>query len=320
MEGLSVLTIGDSTIDKFLCVDAQSASLIVNKRTKEKELCFNYGEKIPIEKIMDDFGGSALNTAIGFKRAGFKTYISTIVGDDDKGKEILTLLNKKGVSLNGSAVKGRTNQSFVIPFDNERTILSYHEKRDYSLLRLVKTDWIYFASAAMGSQVLIDQLIKASESGTGVVFNPGSWELERFDLFQKLLSFVEYFIVNKDEAEIITGKNSIAEQFRVISEMGAANIAITDGKNGAYIYSESETFHMNIFASEVIDPTGAGDAFSCGFVSGIMRKKDLAEATRWGMVNSSSVVSKFGATDGLLSSEQIEQILSKTNSLKKSKI
>jgi sugar/nucleoside kinase (ribokinase family) len=319
MSELSILTIGDSTIDKIFSVDRQNAALIVNKRNLEKEICFNYGEKIPITDIKTEFGGSALNTAVGFGRLGIKTHISTIVGNDEEGKEILKFLNNNKIQLGGSAVAGNTNQAFIVLYDGERTIFSFHEKRDYKSLRIPQTQWIYFASAAKGSDILVDKMIDRAKEGTKVIFNPGSYELERFDLFKPMLKHLEFLILNKDEADFILGRSNMKLQLKKLHEMGVKNIVITAGKNGAYISGEKQ-FHMDIFASEVVDPTGAGDAFSCGFAGAIMNQKSLVSAAKWGMINSSSVISTFGATKGLLSARQIEQILIKTYSLTENKI
>lgn len=320
MSELSILTIGDSTIDKIFSVDRQDAALIVNKRNLEKEICFNYGEKIPITGIKTEFGGSALNTAIGFSRLGIKTHISTIVGNDEEGKEILSFLNAKKVLLSGSAVSGNTNQAFIVLYDDERTIFSFHEKRDYTKLRVPETQWIYFASAAKGSQILVDQVTARAQAGTKVVFNPGSWELEKFDLFKPMLKHLEFFVINKDEADLIVGRTNIRSQIKKIQDMGAKNIVITAGKNGAYIAANDKQFHMDIFASEVVDPTGAGDAFASGFIGAIIHSKSVTSAAKWGMINSSSVISTVGATGGLLSDHQIEQILIKTCSFSENKI
>ncbi len=320
MEEKSILTIGDSTIDQIICIDKENAALSVNKRTREKEICFNYGEKIPVSETNRDFGGSALNVAIGFARQNIKTYIATIVGNDEEGKEVLDFLHKNKVLLNGSAVNGKTNQAFIILYDSERTILSHHEQRNYNKIKIPKTDWIYFASAAKGAEILIDKLIASAKSGARIVFNPGSWELEKFPLFAPLVKWCEIFIINRDEADLIFGPKEISSQLKEMKALGAKINIITCGSSGAYISQDDHRFHMNIFAGTAVDPTGAGDSFSSGFVGGIIYNKNAVSAAKWGMINSSSVISKVGATDGLLSNNQMERALLSASSLRETKI
>jgi len=53
------------------------------------------------------------------------------------------------------------------------------------------------------------------------------------------------------------------------------------------------------------------DAYGSGFLSAIIKKKTIAEAMKWGSINASSVISKIGSQDGLLTKKQMESILSK---------
>jgi sugar/nucleoside kinase (ribokinase family) len=321
MEKTSILCFGDSTIDRILEIDHQEASLICNRRSKEKELCFNYGEKIPIKKIDRSFGGSALNTAVGFDKLGLQTHISTVFGNDSDGKELIGFLNDLNIDLRGSLVVGDTNQSSIIIYEGERTILSYHEKRDYSQVNPPKTDWVYFASAAKGSEAMVKKILQFKNSGTKIAFNPGSWQLKRFDQFLEIAQNCEIFILNKAEADLVLSPdNNIGKQIEKALGMGAKIVMITDAANGAYIGTREETFHMNILATSVIDPTGAGDAFSCAFVGAIINGETPQQAAKWGMINSASAIETIGATSGLLSENQIQDRLAKQNILKSNPI
>ena len=55
----------------------------------------------------------------------------------------------------------------------------------------------------------------------------------------------------------------------------------------------------------MVETTGAGDAFSSGFLAGYFYHEDLKMALDWALKNSASVVSKMGAIEGLLTREQI---------------
>ena len=65
------------------------------------------------------------------------------------------------------------------------------------------------------------------------------------------------------------------------------------------------------FPAKVISTLGAGDAFSSTFFAALNRRtSDIGRALMYGSVNSASVVSKFGASDGFLTFEEIENKLS----------
>ena len=87
-------------------------------------------------------------------------------------------------------------------------------------------------------------------------------------------------------------------------------VVITDGGNGAYAYEGKSFYYCPTFPSDVISTLGAGDAFASTFCATLLKKGiNIGEALMYASVNSSAVVSKFGATEGLLTFEEIEDRL-----------
>jgi sugar/nucleoside kinase (ribokinase family) len=309
MANLSMLTIGDSTVDNFFEVDSDQASVLCNTRSQEKELCFKYGEKVPIKKIRRGFGGSALNTSVGFSRLGIKTAISTIVGEDNEGELIIDFLKKQGLETDFVKQSEETNMSVVLIYNNERTVLSYHRPREYNHLEIPAADNIYFASAGKGAESIIPKLLGRISAGSKLYFNPGSWELLKFENFAPLVKYCQALILNKDEADLCLGEVSTGKQLKAIRRLGAEIAVITAGAEGAYIDNGQGIYHMGIASGQLTDPTGAGDSFSVGLVGGLILGKSLEESCKWGMVNSASVLEKIGANQGLLSHSQLEKEL-----------
>lgn len=300
MQNITIATIGDSTLDSFLEIEEQDASLLCNIRRQDCEIAFKYGEKIPVKSIRKSYGGSALNTAIGFSRLSLDTSIYTILGDDEFGREGAKFLNQNNVGIADVVFQGDTNQASIIVYKGERTIFSYHAPRDYSSFNIKKTQWIYFASATEGSNHLTEQILKNVKSGTKLVFNPGSWQLKKFDEFSDIVKNCEIIILNRSEADfIISEQDNVSRQLDEISKLGPKITVITDGENGAYIKTDTEKMHMSTLATKVVDPTGAGDAFAVGFVAGLVFGKSIEESMKWGMVNSASVIEHFGANSDL---------------------
>jgi len=135
-------------------------------------------------------------------------------------------------------------------------------------------------------------------------------------------------VMNKEEASMTTGihvrPDTKTEKFsqdvihRDIKQMLEALkikdyqvVVITDGSKGAYAYEGKNFYYCPTFPSEVISTLGAGDAFASTFCAALYRNdKNIGKALMYGSVNSASVVSKFGATEGLLTFEEIEEKLS----------
>ena len=68
-------------------------------------------------------------------------------------------------------------------------------------------------------------------------------------------------------------------------------------------------YHAPIRNVPVIERTGAGDAYSTGFLAGLLFGKDVTEAMRWGSANATSVIGKIGAQPGLLTKKQMHDVL-----------
>jgi ribokinase len=145
-----------------------------------------------------------------------------------------------------------------------------------------------------------------------------------------VLEKADYLFVNKEEAEEIlygeelslkANEDQIKKLLYGLRGLGAKNIVITDGDNGSYVESEkNETYHLGIIKVEVAEKTGAGDAYSAGFLAAIIHGLEIPEAMKWGTINSASVIGKIGAEEGLLTKQELEEKLITNESLKAEKI
>lgn len=90
-------------------------------------------------------------------------------------------------------------------------------------------------------------------------------------------------------------------------------IVITDGGKGAYAYNGENYFYCPVYDGPVVSTLGAGDAFASTLCASLKRTHhDLGKSLMYASVNSAGVVSEFGATQGLLTFEQIEEKLKQT--------
>ena len=84
-------------------------------------------------------------------------------------------------------------------------------------------------------------------------------------------------------------------------------VVITDGGRGAYAYDGKNFYYCPVFDGPVVSTLGAGDAFASTFCASLKRTEgDIGKSLMYASVNSSGVVSQFGATQGLLTFEEIE--------------
>lgn len=319
-----IISIGDTTLDMFLEIDEATAVCNIDKEACV--LCINYADKVPVTKVTKvPAVGNAANNAVGSSRLGLKAALYTILGDDSTGQEAFEKLKSEGVAtdyIQFDKDKG-TNYSAVINFKGERTILVFHEHREYSLPKLDKSRWIYFSSLAAGHEKLhaqIPVLVKETKAKLG--FNPGTFQLkEGIEKLRPILTATEVLLVNREEAQRLVGKSKdIKKLLTALKKEGPEIVVISDGPKGSYAFDGNTTYFQDIFDAPLVERTGSGDSFSTGFIGALVYGLSISEAMRWGTVNAAFVIQHIGAQKGLLTKEKLEEVLSQNPKFQPKKI
>jgi len=319
MEIYDVLTVGDASLDAFLGINENNEKARVNPETKE--LCFKHGEKISVEHTYFSVGGNAANVAVGLSRLGLKATIAAEIGDDEFALKINNTLAKEHVdrSFLRTAHGQESSFSVAINFKGDRTLFSEHLNRPHEFTYgHAKIKWMYLTSLGMEWENAYEKAITyVEEDKAQLAFNPGTLQLrEKSPIVEKAISIASVLIVNKEEAQkIITeyaGKQNppedIKEILTIVMDLGPKIVVITDGKNGSYaLDSEKNFYHEGILDSKPVERTGAGDAYSSGFLSAIVYNLTIPVAMQWGSENATGVVGKIGAQAGLLTKKEIEE-------------
>ena len=201
----NIITIGDSTLDTFLIIDDATVQCDLSK--EHCRLCLNYADKVPITHATQSIGGDAANVAVGCKKLGLKTAVVSELGDDVNGKVIKDGLKKAGVDISMvKTLKGKeTRYSVVLNYKAERTILSYHVERDYSLPTLPATDWVYYTSLGANFEKLQDNLVKylSKHPKTKLASTRLILKSKMAKQNQTNLPKTDILFLNKEEAEAI---------------------------------------------------------------------------------------------------------------------
>ena len=321
---LDLITFGHTTTDVFLKVSDAVVKCDVNHQNCQ--LCFDYAEKIPVDSFNREIGGNAPNTGIGASRLGLNVSIVSSIGNDSNGEFVLNKLKNEGIKFLENITKDSfgTDYSTIINFKGERTILAFHEKRSYIFpSNLTPAKWGYLSS--MGEDFLEFNnkfLSWAKENGVKIAFNPGMYELKAgIGQIKNVLENANLIIVNKEEAESLLFRGSIKVEENIkellieLRKLGSKAVIITNGREGAYSYNNKEFLYMKTFPGNRIEMTGAGDSFSSGVLSALISGNNIGESLRWGAANSSSVIQKIGAIEGLLPKEQMKKTLQNNKSI-----
>lgn len=305
-----LLAVGDATIDTFLFIEDAQVTCTLHKDSCQ--LCVNYADKLPVQKIERMVAGNAANNAVGSSRLGLKSSFVCQLGNDGSGEWIYQKLQKECVNTSLISIdkKLETNASTVLSFQGERTIFVYHAPRKYSLpKKMPSTKFVYYTSVGEHHARLNKDIVQyVKKTGARLAFNPGTYQMRAgLKALLPVFAVTDILFVNKEESSRILGaKDDIRAYLLAFHELGIKTVVITDGQGGSYAYDGDKFYHMGIPKTKVVERTGAGDSFATAFVAALFYGKSVREAMCWGTMNASSVVMFTGPQKGLLTRSKIE--------------
>lgn len=313
---MDILTIGDSCID--ITMHISNANEVVAEGSDTPQICFIHGSKIPVEKFSTAIAGNSVNVATGCNRMGLKTSIYTEIGNDQNGQKIVNELQQMGIDTK-YCIKNEgadTDVHSIIVHNYERTIFSYHAPRNYIVRSWEKPKFIYYTSIGEGFEKFQNQLVEYLRQNEDIaaVFNPGTYQMKAgFNSIKEFLEVTSILILNTDEAKRLIGEKPLVKMHIDLQKLGPKLTVITDGKEGASAFDGENLVKVSAYTDgrEVKDKTGAGDAFSSGFISAVFHKRPLKEALGWGAINSFGEITKENAGTGIYTKEKMEEIVDK---------
>jgi len=128
------------------------------------------------------------------------------------------------------------------------------------------------------------------------------------DIVGPSLQYVDYLMPNIEEAGWLVGTEDRSEIIRWMHDAGAGCTILTMGEEGVSIApnGQSETVSPT-FAIDVVDTTGCGDAFTSGFISGLITGLSLVDAAERGLACGSLVATGLGSDAGIVDLKQVEE-------------
>jgi len=308
-----VVTVGSATVDVFAKTESELVKFVSSDGEKDF-IAYPSGSKLLISDLQFLIGGGGTNTAVAFSRLGFKTGYIGKIGNDENGQKVLDILNKENIDFLGKQ-EGQTGYSIILDsIEEDRSILTYKGannelKKDDVDISSLQGKWLYSSSMVEESFETLKYIFeKAKQNGMKVAFNPSNYQAKLgFEALKDVLSNVDVLILNLEEAKLLVGNEHLHEQEIAPKLIQHADdiIIITDGPRGATAYSKKQFYHITPSPHlKVIETTGAGDAFSSGFIAGLLRRYTIEDALKLGMVEAESAITNKGAKNGLLQKEE----------------
>ncbi len=303
----TIITIGKATQDVFV----KSSNAFQKQR--HKGVMYEQlpvGQKLDLDEVVFATGGNVTNAAVTFARQGLNSRYMWCIGTDVASEAILRSLDKESIDTSHVIQKAEYRASYSVILmleDGERTILNYKgtklpsNTRDLDFSVIETGDWLYLS--ALGDMDLLEKIIsRAAKHGVKVMLNPAGSELKEAAKLRTLLEDVDILAVNKEEAQQIVSGESMEELLRHAHHYCPV-VIVSDGPHGAFATDGKTIVEAGMYEDvPVIDRTGGGDAFGSGFLSRYAQGKSLKDAMIFASANSTSVVTKIGAKEGILHS------------------
>jgi sugar/nucleoside kinase (ribokinase family) len=274
------------------------------------------GRLVLVDEMSLHTGGCAVNTATGLAWLGLPVQVIGKVGRDPFGDFLLRELDARGVGTRGVSRDPQVGTSatmVMVDPDGERRFVHYIGANARLTLDDVELDMVERASIlhVAGSLVLpgIDgqptaELLRQAQAAGVITFLDTVWDDTGrwMDLLGPCLPHVDYFVPSLAEAQALTGLDGPEDVTRALLDRGVGTVGLKMGADGCLVMTGAgELLHVPAFEVDVVDATGAGDAFAAGFIAGVWLGWPLEQTARFANAAGALCVTGLGATGGLRS-------------------
>jgi 5-dehydro-2-deoxygluconokinase len=277
-------------------------------------------------------GGSAANIAAGIVKLGGAASLITTVSDDAVGRFVMNQLQFYGIANDHVRVIGgevRTSLAVVeTRAENCQSVIYRNGAADFELGLSDVESIPYMDSGALivtGTALATEPsraasfaaIERARHAGLSVVldvdYRPYSWA--NADVAAAICSRVaelsDIVIGNDVEFSVMAGGNDGLALAERLAAHTAAIVVYKMGEKGSVTFSDGTSFNTDIFPVEALKPTGAGDAFMAGFVTGLASGAPLRDCVRRGTAAAAIVVTRVGCAPAMPTEDELQYFLKK---------
>lgn len=267
-------------------------------------------------------GGTSANAAAAAAALGAQVGLVSAVGDDEVGARLIDALSQNGVDC--ARVKVDTGQ----PTD-QTTVITSADPPDRTIFwregaiprrgDRIDIDWLFTRDLVLLDSVdpllrrfLIDLPVhtypgvKILVPMTYVVDFPGIDEVDSVVRCDALVGSARELCALTEATTLDEAITSLKSRMRTSN---LRSVAVTLGADGALAFDEEQIFRSLPVAIDVVDTTGAGDAFAGAFAVGLACRLDLQDALELANCTAALSVRSLGAQTGLPSFEEVADLL-----------
>lgn len=227
------------------------------------------GKTLRASDIIQLPGGKGVNQAVGIAKLNGNVALVGNIGKDYDGMAILDVLSKNNVDTSAVFIDpvNATGKAYIhVQSDGESSIVIYsgaNQTINHTQIMQKKDIFINAAFFLLQTEIPFDIITIlvhiAHEQQIPVMLKPSA--IQKMPL--ALLSKITYFIPNHKELDILCPiSGSLAEKSQWFLDQGVNTVIVTLDKDGCYLKTHDEEAYFSAFSpSEILDTTGAADAF-----------------------------------------------------------
>jgi ribokinase len=265
-------------------------------------------------------GGKGSNQAVQVARLGGDVEFVSLIGTDDFSRIATDLYEREGV---GTTYLDRTSETntgvgFIIldASGDNRIILNPGTNELFSPDHVAKAEGAFgdvavvIAQLEIPSDTAIEGLKRGREAGAVAILNPAPVR----PIAKEAFGQIDILTPNQTEARVILGlepddDSDDMDICKRLLDLGVGTVVLTRGAEGATIVTKEGVVSISSFKVEVVDSTGAGDAFNGTLATSLARGDDLPAAVRRGCAGGALACTKLGVIPSLPNAKQVDELL-----------
>lgn len=255
-------------------------------------------------------GGKGSNQAVGTARLGASSSLLAIIGTDKLAGIATDLYAAEGVdaSLLSVTTERATGVGFIILNDKGENFIILDmganelmdaETVDRGETRIKASD-VVMTVLEIPTAAAARAMELGRKHGAKTILNPAPARAVPDSIF----AHVDYLTPNESELRILLGlpaddPRSSRELAGELRRRGVKNVVVTLGRTGALVLTDELDLMVPAVGVDVVDTTGAGDAFNSGFAVALAEGRDIVDAVRFGVVCGGLACTALGVIPGL---------------------
>ena len=276
---MSALVCGSLAFDSIATFSGRFADQIMPNQLHVLNVSFL------VPTLRREFGGCAGNIAYNLAALGGDPVVVAALGAD--GADYLARLRSWSATTEHvrSVAEAYTAQAFIITDLDNNQITAFHPgamQWAHETAVPGRSDIRIAIVAPDGRSAMLEHSQQLAQADIPFIFDPGQG-LPMFD-GEELRAFVDratWVAVNDYEAQMLAERTG--RSIEAMSRSHLRGVVVTLGAHGCEVWQQgAKTVVPGIAATEVVDPTGCGDAFRSAMLFGLERGWSLADCARLG--------------------------------------